>query len=64
MKFGLVAVACPWAGEAWNLQEINLDEVAGTFQEVDTREHRLRPSDLKNDEAPQDLLQVGPDQMF
>ncbi len=41
-----------------------LDEVAGTFQEVDTREDRLRPSDLKNDEAPQDLLQVGPDQMF
>ena len=51
VKFGFVAIACPWAGETWNLQEIDLDEVARIFQELDTREHNIRPCDLEDDEA-------------
>ena len=58
VKFGLIAIACPWAGESWNLQEIDLDEVARTFQEPDTREDNIRPRDLKNDEAAQHLLKA------
>jgi hypothetical protein len=59
-----VAVACPWAGEAWNLQQIDLNEVGRAFQDVHTRDDRLRPSDLKGGEATQHLLQARSDQMM
>ena len=53
-----VSTSSAFAGESWNLQEIDLDEVARTFQEPDTREDNIRPRDLKNDEAAQHLLKA------
>ncbi len=64
VEFCFVAIACPWAGESWNLQEIDLDEVARTFQEPDTREDNIWPRDLKDDEATQHLLQTRCDQIL